>query len=144
MDHQQLRKTYLFEHGSSEELKELSKGFTRRTVTPGSFLFKEGDRSQSLYFIEIRTLKLFRSGKRGLTDVLVVTPGSLLGEFGFLDDFKRSADAMALEALTVCELPFDTLSKFLEKNSSFSSRLYQRLGRLLMGKLRQIPEDHNE
>lgn len=64
----------------------------------GTVIFREGDRSSEMYYIESGAIALMcDSNHDSKIPVNILLAGSLLGEFSFFDNLPRSATAMMLE-----------------------------------------------
>jgi len=77
----------------------------------GSILLKKGESDRDLYLVLSGTLVPFLTGKNGLDEVVLGTigPGSIIGEFAFLDAAPRSASVRVTSDCEVLRLPYGAL-----------------------------------
>lgn len=93
--------------GEMLKLEKLSK--TKHIYTRGDYLYRSGDKLQSLYAIHSGSFKTQILHEDGLEQV---TGFQMIGEILGLDAISNdvhSCDAVALETSEVCELPFNKL-----------------------------------
>lgn len=83
----------LFEDIPSEQLAHLA-GITREyTAEAGETLYREGDRSQSMFVLINGNVQLYRNGKRRIE----LTESETIGVWGFIDGEERLASAVCNE-----------------------------------------------
>jgi len=137
----ELKRNYLFDKLSPDEISELFQRSHDRQVKPGDFLFREGDRGQALYLIEAGSIKMTRKGRKTSEEESVVVGAGVLGEFGYLHRNNRSADAMATLFTLVREIPYAALDEIRKRAPGFAEKLFFAMAALLDDKLRNLPED---
>lgn len=91
----ELQSLVLFNDASAEDLAEMARLLTYRRVPRGTYLFREGDMGDAVYFIKEGTIQLSRGGRPA--DRL--GPGEACGLVAVLDRLPREVTA---EAATEC------------------------------------------
>ena len=82
---------------------------TTHNFKPGEVIFKEGDHPTSLFLIKQGRVSI-RKNSRGIpVEIGQATTNQIVGELSFFDRKPRSADAAALTALEMIEIPFESL-----------------------------------
>ena len=141
MDLSVLRKFSLLSDFSDAELADLFADATEQRFPPGSFLCREGERDEHLYFLvsgEVEVTKRDRSGQAHVLSQL--SGGTLLGELSWITDAPYGASVQARqEALAVC-LDGATLSRQLQQRSPGAFKLGVALLRLLASRLVRMNE----
>lgn len=107
----------IFSSLSPEELDQLLNATTTKRVEPKETLFRKGDPGNQLYGILSGSLKVTTTGVDG-KDVLfsLMGPGEVLGEIALLDNERRSATVVAVEATDLLVLDRRELIPFLERH----------------------------
>ncbi|MFA5959037.1 MAG: SulP family inorganic anion transporter [Tatlockia sp.] len=80
-------------------------------VTPGQYLFKQGEKSNSLYFIETGEVSIFLETYNAKIRLSKSGPGTIVGELGFYLHINRSASVCADTTCVVYKLKRDALEK---------------------------------
>src|SRR3990172_11747452 len=111
-----LKKINLFSSLTDDELEEIEKICVRETHAKDTIMFFEGDPGNKCYVIvkgEVRISKMIPNiGEEALA---VLKPGDYFGEMALIDDFPRSAHAIAntdVELLTISKSALDALLFF--------------------------------
>ncbi len=93
----QLREIGLFGALGDDLLEKLATSLKPMNVSPGDFVFREGDAAREFYIVlagEIEVLKRSRSGRE--TRVAILGPNDCFGEMSVIDMQARSATVRAL------------------------------------------------
>lgn len=91
----------------------------------GQYLYREGDRFQSLYVVRSGALKAFRTTDDGREQVTgFYFTGEILGMDGISKNAYAST-ARALETVAVCEIPFASLEKLSAVIPSLQRHFFQ-------------------
>jgi CRP-like cAMP-binding protein len=79
-----------------------------KTYKPGSYLFRENDRSRELFIIQSGTVKIYK--KSGVHDIELaeLSKGAVLGEMALIDGKPRSASAKVIDECTTIVIDSDT------------------------------------
>ena len=97
-----LRKFAIFSQLDEASLAGLASSATHRSWAAGSMLFQRGDAGDFLFAITKGRVRLSLGTAQGRELVLGhVGPGEILGEIALIDGLPRSADATAVEAISV-------------------------------------------
>jgi CRP-like cAMP-binding protein len=135
---QTLRKVNLFETLLDQELTTV-KGLCRpETAAKNAVIFKEGDAGDRCYIImkgEVRISKFIPNiGEEALT---VLKPGEYFGEMALIDNYPRSAHAIAntdVELLSITKADLDTA---LNADHELGYKLLWAFTRTLSRRLRE-------
>lgn len=93
----------------------------------GEGLMKEGDTSNSMYWVQSGTLRLFKKKGAGFIELGVVHSGEVVGEMSFLDSQPRSASVEALQPSDIVEIPRGKFEEFINAQPSWMKSLIQTL-----------------
>jgi CRP/FNR family transcriptional regulator len=123
-----------------DEISHLKRGYAR-----GDYLYRSGDKFQSLYAIHsgsFKTQVLHEDGREQVTGFQMV--GEIIG-LDAISTEHHTCDAVALEDSEVCELPFDKLEALSREMPSLQRHLHKIMSReivrdqgimLLLGSMR--------
>jgi CheY-like chemotaxis protein len=127
------RQVSLFFGFSDVELIRMLKICKSRRIPSGSFLFKEGDKGDSLFVVIAGQIDITKS-QNGTSQVLVsMEAGDCFGEMAIIDSEPRMADAVAASDATVLEINQSVIN---ENEDITSLKLVRQLAILLVRKLR--------
>jgi len=93
----------------------------------GDILMKEGESSNSMYWVQGGTLRLFKKKGSGFIELGVVHSGEVVGEMSFLDNQPRSASVEALQPCDIVEIPRGKFDEFLAAQPSWMKSLVNTL-----------------
>jgi len=123
-----------------DDLSRLKRGYAR-----GDYLYRSGDKFQSLYAIHsgsFKTQVLHEDGREQVTGFQM--SGEIIGLDAICTD-RHTCEAVALENCDVCELPFNKLETLSRKLPSLQRHLHKIMSReivrdqgimLLLGSMR--------
>lgn len=123
-----------------DDLSHLKRGYVR-----GDYLYRSGDKFQSLYAIHhgsFKTQMLHEDGREQVTGFQMT--GEIIGLDAICTDY-HTCDAVALENSEVCELPFNKLETLSRELPSLQRHLHKIMSReivrdqgimLLLGSMR--------
>jgi CRP/FNR family cyclic AMP-dependent transcriptional regulator len=136
-----LKKINLFSSLTDDELEEIEKICVRETFAKDTIMFLEGDPGNKCYVIvkgEVRISKIIPNiGEEALA---VLKPGDYFGEMALIDNFPRSAHAIAntdIEVLTVTKADLD---KVLIRDREMGYKLLWVFTQTLSRRLREMNE----
>lgn len=89
----------LFKNSSEEFIKEISKHLKPLVVIPNSFVFKEGDYAEEMYFIVSGNLSVLIDN--ATKEIAVLKDGDFFGEIAIFENITRTA---SVKANTYCDL----------------------------------------
>ena len=127
------RQVSLFFGFSDVELIRMLKICKSRKIDSGNFLFKEGDKGDSLFVVISGQIDITKT-QNGSSQVLVsMEAGDCFGEMAIIDSQPRMADAVAAGETTVLEIN----ESVINNNDDITSlKLVRQLAILLVKKLR--------
>lgn len=106
----------------------------------GEALMKGGDSSNSMYWVQAGTMRLFKKKGSGFIELGVVHAGEVVGEMSFLDNQPRSASVEALQPCDVVEIPRGKFDEFLAAQPSWMKSLVQTLVKRLRATSNRVRE----
>lgn len=106
----------------------------------GEALMKEGESSNSMYWVQTGTMRLFKKKGTGFIELGVVHAGEVVGEMSFLDSQPRSASVEALQPCDVVEIPRGKFDEFLAAQPSWMKSLVQTLVKRLRATSNRVRE----
>jgi CRP-like cAMP-binding protein len=133
-----LKKVGLFEALREQELSTIERICRPGTAAKNTVIFREGDAGDRCYIImkgEVRISKFIPNiGEEALT---VLKPGEYFGEMALIDDYPRSAHAIAntdVELLSITKADLDTA---LNADHELGYKLLWAFTRTLSRRLRE-------
>ena len=136
-----LKKIRLFEGLTDDELRQVRRICQEENAAKGTVIFQEGTFGDKCYIVldgEIRISKFIPGiGEEALA---VLKPGDYFGEMALIDDFPRSAHAIAntdVDLLTISKSEMDELLFF---NKEIAYKMLWTFCRTLSGRLRETNE----
>ena len=135
------RSIYLFNGLSDEELSLVSDITAQRDFSAGEMIFKEGDVGDTFYGIlegKVRISKEIEgAGEEALT---ILDEGSYFGEMALIDEFPRSASAIAHTDCRVLVMDKADFSQLLSRNKDLAYKLLWVFCQVLSQRLRDTNE----
>ena len=135
------RSIYLFKDLSDEELALISDITAERDFFAGEVIFKEGDAGDAFYAVlegKVRISKgINGAGEEALT---ILDKGSYFGEMALIDEFPRSASAVAHTDCRVLMMDKADFSQLISRNKDLAYKLLWVFCQVLSQRLR----DNNE
>ncbi|MCR4287918.1 MAG: cyclic nucleotide-binding domain-containing protein [Deltaproteobacteria bacterium] len=120
-----LPRTPLFSDFTEDEFLEVVKKARSRELAPGEYLFHEGDRGDSIYFVAEGEVEVVSSAADGReTIVSTLREGNVFGEFGFFSNAKRSGGVRAAGKASVLELTKQDLDEIISRHKRVESVLF--------------------
>ncbi len=120
-----LPRTPLFSDFTEDEFLEVVKKARSRELAPSEYLFHEGDRGDSIYFVaegEVEVVGRAKDGSEAIVSTL--REGNVFGEFGFFSNAKRSGGVRATGKASVLELTKQDLDEIILKHKRVESVLF--------------------
>ncbi|MDX1503437.1 MAG: Crp/Fnr family transcriptional regulator [Thermoanaerobaculia bacterium] len=126
-----LRRTYLFEGLSGEQIEEMVGGTRTVELETGRWLFHQGDAAARFYVVREGQIALFRQSDEGRESIVaVVGRDEVFGEeLLFLDEARHHLNARAVGAATVLSLDRSRFRAYLEGSVSLAFRVMETLYR---------------
>jgi CRP/FNR family transcriptional regulator, cyclic AMP receptor protein len=137
-----LKKIYLFSKFTDKELSTLANRATRVTLNTGHSVFNEGNLAKSMFVVVYGTLNVTTSGSTGQDiNITTIAAGEHLGEFPFIDNEKRSANAEASEKTELLEIAYSDLAEVLKGSLEMEMKFYKELSHFLVSRVRVLTND---
>ena len=117
MAHEQvLAETDFFSNAPADVLSALSAAASTRNLVRGDVLFEADEDPTSLFVVLSGRIAIAidRPFDHRESVLALMEDGDLFGEFGLLDEGKRSAGARAIEPSVVLEISYDLVRKMLD------------------------------
>jgi len=119
------RRIFLFQDLSEEELALISGITAERDLRQGEVIFKEGEVGDTFYMVLEGRIRISKGITGGGEEALaILDKGSYFGEMALIDEFPRSASAIAQ---TDCQLLLMDKSDFLKLVSTHKDLAYKLL-----------------
>lgn len=135
-------KAFFDEVSQFTEFKDLSKGKELQPFLKKTVIFKEGTRTNNLYFIEsgkVKTYKTSETGKDFITGMY--GPGDFIGYMSLLgNDNKYNETATVLEDAKICSIPKEDFTKLIYGNKLVSNTFINMLSNNLLERETQLVE----
>ena len=124
---------------SQAEIDNISKVIkARKTLQRGDFIYREGDNFRGILAIKSGSAKLVANDNHGNEHILnILLPGELLG-FDGLSSEKHGCAAIALETMTFCILPADSMDHLFQKLPSLTRELFRHTGEKMLEDKNQL------
>jgi CRP-like cAMP-binding protein len=101
---------------------------TVKTFRAGQVIFREGDAPRDeAYMIHLGRVEVRKQVGDGERVLRVLTKGELLGELGLFSKARRSATAVALEAVTLLVIPARKLDQLVRANPALAVAIIRDL-----------------
>ena len=131
---------------NDDEMKRIDEVVaTRRKISRGDTLFRNGEKFSALYAIRTGFFKTCISSEDGRDQVTgFQMAGEIIGLDGIVND-RHSCDAVALEDAEVCVMPFDRIEEISREVSALQHHVHKIMSReivrehgvmLLLGSMR--------
>lgn len=131
----------LFRELTREEITEILHIGRVKELKKDAVIFKEGDRSDSLYIIyegKVRISKMIpKIGEEALS---ILEEGNYFGEMSLVEDSSRSAWAIAHTDVVLLEIPLDDFRKLMDRNHPLALKVLKSFVKELSKKLREANE----
>ncbi len=105
----------------------------------GDILLQRNEATNDLFFLVQGKLEVSipQSGTQSMSPLVVVHPGSVVGEIAFFDDNSRSASVWSRGKTTLFRLRRPLFKDFQEREPALAADLLFALGKILAGRLRR-------
>ncbi len=138
---QLLTRINLFENLSGHELEKILKICVKHTFAKGTVIFKEGEAGDRCYIITTGAVRISKFipniGEEALT---VLKPGDYFGEMALIDNFPRSAHAIANDDVDVFVINKTELDRLLISDRDLGYKIFWTFTRTLSKRLRETNE----
>jgi len=132
-----LAQASLFAGLSERELNILQGFMHERQFLPDEVVFDEGEDGQALYIVLAGQVSIRRHGATG-EPIAILEAGEFFGELGLLDDWPRSAQAVASQPTELAVLFRGDFERLMDSHAQIASRIAMQLARYLGQRLREM------
>lgn len=124
---------------SQEEIDNISQVIkAKKTLNRGDFIYREGDSFRGIMAIKSGSAKLVATDNHGNEHIInILLPGELLG-FDGLSDTRHGCAAVALETMSFCLLPADSMDSLFQNVPSLTRELFRHTGEKLLEDKNQL------
>jgi len=125
-----LRQFPLFADLNDEELQDLARATTIRTVAKHKYIYKCGEESNSLFVLINGTIKVGNTSSDGREVIkTILHPTALFGETGLSSSEMRSSFAKAIDPdVRLLEIDVEGFRELMKCNFAFNLKVVQNLG----------------
>ncbi|MBI5048317.1 MAG: cyclic nucleotide-binding domain-containing protein [Deltaproteobacteria bacterium] len=118
-------RTPLFSDLTRDELLAVIGKVKHQIISPGVFIFKEGDRGDSIYIVASGEVDIIGKDKKG-HDVVLATlkEGDFFGEFGFFSNARREASVRAASPAAILEIAKSDVNDIIAKHKRVAQALF--------------------
>ena len=141
MDPKGLQQFPLLQDFSDTELRELFATAGEQHLSAGTFVCREGEPGEALYFVVSGQVEISKKGKDG--EVRVITQlgdGTLLGELSWITGASYSASVQAKQETVVVRLDGTELTRQFQQHSVGVRKFNTALLKLLASRLTRMNE----
>jgi CRP-like cAMP-binding protein len=126
---------------NAPDLRALVRSAEQRAFSPGQMLFQRGDPGDGVFAIVSGRVKVYLEGADG-GEVIVATRtiGDVIGELSRLDHHKRSASAVAVDAVTALRISTDHFEQWLTAHPAAALALLHELAQRVRETTDQVAE----
>ncbi len=118
-------RTPLFSDLTKDELLALISKVKHHIISQGVFIFKEGDRGDSIYIINSGTVDIIGKDKKG-NDVILssLKEVDFFGEFGFFANARREASVRTSSPVNILEIVKSDMDAIIAKHRRVAQALF--------------------
>jgi len=118
-----IRQVPIFEHLTEQEIILLKDVIRSRCYEKGEFIFREGERSETLYVLHHGIVKLSKCSGTGKEQIIrFLFPTDFFGQFSLLHERTHYAHAEVLAAATICLIHKSDFNELMENNPAMTHR----------------------
>jgi CRP-like cAMP-binding protein len=139
-----LKNCSLLKELTADEITHLFDITEVRLFSKSETLFKEGDKSKSIYvvlkgFLGVRKrIVEKKDNNKSLIPVIAeIGPGETIGEFAFFDDNPRSAEVFAMVDSQALVIAHDVFCRFTDEFPKAAQKITRNLVKILIARMRK-------
>ncbi|MBI3753007.1 MAG: cyclic nucleotide-binding domain-containing protein [Deltaproteobacteria bacterium] len=118
-------RTPLFSDLTRDELLTVIGKVKHQIISPGVFVFQEGDKGDSIYIVVSGILDILAKDKKGDNVILAtLKEGEFFGEFGFFSNAKREASVRATSPASILEIVKSDIDDIIAKHKRVAEVLF--------------------
>ena len=120
------------------EVRWLSQVVDWRRYPPGSFIFQEGDKGDTLYVIVRGKVEILKQkGEGEVLQIAALGRGTVLGEMSLLENERRSAAAFTTQETAMLEIKKEKLEKLFSRHAIIGYKVMKKIAVSLSQRLRR-------
>jgi CRP-like cAMP-binding protein len=120
---------------NSAELETIKQSFSEKTLQRGEVILREGEPSDTLYFVVTGAVKIFKTSSQGKEQILsIARPGEALNDIPVFDGGANPTNAQTLGAVTLYSINKDKLQSIMQQYP----KVALNASRVLAQRMRQL------
>jgi CRP-like cAMP-binding protein len=120
---------------NSAELETIKQSFSEKTLQRGEVILREGEPSDTLYFVVAGAVKIFKTSSQGKEQILsIARPGEALNDIPVFDGGANPTNAQTLGPVTLYSINKDKLQSIMQQYPKVSLNA----SRVLAQRMRQL------
>ncbi|MDR3541566.1 MAG: Crp/Fnr family transcriptional regulator [Desulfosporosinus sp.] len=124
-----LQELELFQGLKRDQITNLCHCTLRKRLSKGNYLFRQGEKTSTIYLIKSGKLKLAQTTEDGNETILdVCGPGEVLGELSLYQEQHQHSNAIAMEEVCICCFSKLQFEELIKQDPSFAMRIIGYLG----------------
>ena len=135
-----LRTVPIFEGMSYNDLKKIEIIAHERTFKPGETVFHEKQPGVGMYIIKRGQIKLVKNVNKKQVVIGELKNGEFFGEMSLLDDYPRSAGAIAAVRTEALGIYRPDLFDLIDRNPRLGAKIMTKFAQRMAGRLRETTE----
>ncbi|NWQ40603.1 Crp/Fnr family transcriptional regulator [Bacillus sp. EB106-08-02-XG196] len=113
----------VFKGLNAEDIQQLRKVTRSRMAHKGEYIFREGERSSTLFVVKEGLIKLTKTSADGKEQIVrLLFPGDFFGLYSLLRDEKHYINAETVQQTMICSIEKADFLKTIEGNSDMAFR----------------------
>lgn len=125
-------KVPMFQNLDCDEIEEIVSKIIHKEYSKGDVIFTEGDTADTLYFVNMGKIKLYKYNKEGKEQILhMMCEGDFFGELDLLKTSEYKFNSRAIESCKVCTLSKQEMKNIILKNPEIAIKLLESAGERL-------------
>lgn len=101
---------------NSAELETIKQSFSEKTLQRGEVILREGELSDTLYFVVAGAVKIFKTSSQGKDQILsIARPGEALNDIPVFDGGTNPTNAQTLGPVTLYSIKKDKLQSVMQQ-----------------------------
>lgn len=122
----------IFENLDCDELEEIALQIEHKSFDKGSMIFTEGSDANTLFFINVGKIKLYKYNKDGKEQILhILTNGDFFGELDLIKSSNYQFNAKAMDNAKICTLKKSEVKNIILKKPEIALKLLESVGERL-------------
>lgn len=131
-----IKNTPIFEGLSTRELKEIEKIVHKRQYAKGENIFQEEEPGMGMYIVKSGKVRIVTKVHDNESELAQLSVGDLFGELALLDEFPRSATAVAVEKTEVIAIFRPDFFDLMQRNTGLGLKIALKLAQMIGIRLR--------